>query len=93
MEPHLPTLIPFLFDSLKHEKVNIVRDLWRLRTRAHVSVVFQPLVRSIACWTLGRYSAWCIPEEDDPEHKQRFFEPTIQGVSRSSRGPVLLPNV
>lgn len=41
-------------------------------------------MRSIACWTLGRYSAWTIPEEGDVEHKTRFFEPTIQGVSERS---------
>ena len=41
----------------------------------------QPLVRAIACWTLGRYSAWCIPLDDSPpDHKTRFFEPTIQGL-------------
>lgn len=27
MEPHLPTLLPFLFDSLKHEKVRQDFDL------------------------------------------------------------------
>lgn len=41
----------------------------------------KPLVRSIACWTLGRYAGWCTqPVSDD--HKQRFFVPTLEGLLR-----------
>lgn len=39
----------------------------------------QPLVRSITCWTLGRYSAWCAGD-GSPEHLQQFFVPTLEGL-------------
>ena len=38
----------------------------------------QPLVRSITCWTLGRYSTWCVGET--PEHQQQFFAPVLEGL-------------
>lgn len=38
----------------------------------------QPLVRSITCWTLGRYSSWCASET--PEHQQQFFMPVLEGL-------------
>lgn len=41
----------------------------------------KPLVRSIACWTIGRYSSWTIKEDATPEHKQQFFVPAMEGVS------------
>lgn len=40
----------------------------------------QALVRSIACWALGRYSGWCIPPNATPEHKQQYFVPVMNGV-------------
>lgn len=39
----------------------------------------QPLVRSITCWTLGRYSSWCAGN-DTPEHLQQYFVPTLEGL-------------
>ncbi|WFD03877.1 hypothetical protein MOBT1_002573 [Malassezia obtusa] len=39
----------------------------------------QPLVRSITCWTLGRYSSW-FAGECPPEHLQQFFVPTLEGL-------------
>lgn len=35
-----------------------------------------PLVRSITCWTLGRYSSWCA---DDPD-AQPYFAPVLEGL-------------
>lgn len=58
IQPHLPTLIPFLVNSLSDTK---------------------PLVRSIACWTLGRYSSWCIAEKT-AEHQRAFFLPVMEGL-------------
>ncbi|GAC74411.1 nuclear transport receptor Karyopherin-beta2/Transportin [Moesziomyces antarcticus T-34] len=58
IQPHLPTLVPFLINSLKDSK---------------------PLVRSITCWTLGRYSSWCVAAET-PEHQQQFFVPAMEGL-------------
>ncbi|PWN46719.1 ARM repeat-containing protein [Violaceomyces palustris] len=58
VQPHLPTLVPFLINSLKDTK---------------------PLVRSIACWTLGRYSSWCVAAET-PEHQQQYFIPAMEGL-------------
>ncbi|EIW80522.1 transportin-PC [Coniophora puteana RWD-64-598 SS2] len=41
----------------------------------------KPLVRSITCWTLGRYASWCTqPISDD--HKNQFFVPTMEGLLR-----------
>ncbi|KAF7798984.1 hypothetical protein EIP86_010213 [Pleurotus ostreatoroseus] len=60
IEPHLPTLIPYLIQTLNDPK---------------------PLVRSITCWTLGRYASWCTqPSSDD--HKNQFFVPTLEGLLR-----------
>ena len=38
----------------------------------------QPLVRSITCWTLGRYSSWCAGEA--AEHQQQYFVPVLEGL-------------
>jgi transportin-1 len=47
----------------------------------------KPLVRSIACWALGRYSGWCVPPNATDEHRQKFFVPTMEGVR--AVGPAL----
>ncbi|PLW35017.1 hypothetical protein PCASD_15334 [Puccinia coronata f. sp. avenae] len=39
------------------------------------------LVRSITCWTLGRYSSWIIaPGATSAEHKQTVFLPVMEGL-------------
>lgn len=60
VQPHLPTLIPLLVNTLNDPK---------------------PLVRSIACWTLSRYSSWCVATKTQ-EHQQAFFWPTMEGLLR-----------
>ena len=39
----------------------------------------EPVVRSITCWTLGRYSGWAA-HLDGPADKARFFEPMMEGI-------------
>ncbi|KAL2313475.1 Importin subunit beta-2 [Schizosaccharomyces pombe] len=41
----------------------------------------KPLVRTITCWTLGRYSKWasCLESEED---RQKYFVPLLQGLLR-----------
>ncbi|PWN39074.1 ARM repeat-containing protein [Ceraceosorus guamensis] len=39
----------------------------------------KPLVRSIACWTLGRYSSWTVGTRT-PEHQQQYFLPAMEGL-------------
>ncbi|KAH0829133.1 armadillo-type protein [Lanmaoa asiatica] len=41
----------------------------------------KPLVRSITCWTLGRYASWCTQPISE-EHKSRYFIPTMEGLLR-----------
>lgn len=41
----------------------------------------KPLVRSISCWTLGRYASWCAQGTTE-EHKNQFFIPTMEGLLR-----------
>ncbi|CDO74714.1 hypothetical protein BN946_scf184847.g22 [Trametes cinnabarina] len=41
----------------------------------------KPLVRSITCWTLGRYASWCTQPISE-EHKNQFFVPTLEGLLR-----------
>ncbi|TEB38110.1 ARM repeat-containing protein [Coprinellus micaceus] len=60
IEPHLPTLIPYLINTLNDSK---------------------PLVRSITCWTLGRYASWCTQPISE-EHKNNYFIPTMEGLLR-----------
>ncbi|KAF9012676.1 transportin-PC [Cyathus striatus] len=60
IEPHLPTLIPYLINTLNDPK---------------------PLVRSITCWTLGRYASWCVQPISE-EHKNLYFIPTMEGLLR-----------
>ncbi|CAG8640503.1 13232_t:CDS:10, partial [Acaulospora colombiana] len=60
MEPHLPTLIPFLVNMLSDAK---------------------PLVRSITCWTLGRYAGWYAQPQTD-EQRNMFFIPIMEGLLR-----------
>ena len=50
----------------------------------------KPLVRSIACWTIGRYSSWTIKEDATAEHKQQFFVPAMEGVRTASFSVVSL---
>lgn len=51
----------------------------------------RPLVRSITCWTLGRYASWTTqPISDD--HKQQYFIPTMEGVSWSLLRIVIMPS-
>ncbi|KAL8292224.1 hypothetical protein RQP46_001690 [Phenoliferia psychrophenolica] len=40
----------------------------------------KPLVRSITCWTIGRYSSWTIKDGATPEHKAQFFIPAMEGL-------------
>ncbi|KAI6131267.1 armadillo-type protein [Pisolithus thermaeus] len=41
----------------------------------------KPLVRSITCWTLGRYASWCTQPVSE-EHKNQYFIPTMEGLLR-----------
>lgn len=45
-----------------------------------LSLTTQPLVRSITCWTLGRYASW-IAQVTSEEHRVTYFVPTVEGVS------------
>ena len=47
---------------------------------AYLTLYPQPLVRSITCWTLGRYASWCTQPISE-EHKSLYFIPTMEGVS------------
>ncbi|KAI5479391.1 importin beta-2 subunit [Pseudohyphozyma bogoriensis] len=40
----------------------------------------KPLVRSITCWTIGRYSSWTIKVDATLEHKQQYFVPAMEGL-------------
>ncbi|THU89773.1 ARM repeat-containing protein [Dendrothele bispora CBS 962.96] len=60
IEPHLPTLVPYLINTLNDPK---------------------PLVRSITCWTLGRYASWTTQPISE-EHKSQYFIPTMEGLLR-----------
>lgn len=43
------------------------------------------LVRSITCWTLGRYSSWVVQvAKTDEQSKQQFFFPTMEGLLQLS---------
>jgi transportin-1 len=39
----------------------------------------EPVVRTITCWTLGRYSQWAA-ELADPAQEQAFFVPMMEGL-------------
>ncbi|KAJ7761669.1 hypothetical protein B0H16DRAFT_1884214 [Mycena metata] len=41
----------------------------------------KPLVRSITCWTLGRYVNWTTQSISE-EHRNQYFVPTIEGLLR-----------
>ncbi|KAF5375543.1 hypothetical protein D9615_009146 [Tricholomella constricta] len=41
----------------------------------------KPLVRSITCWTLGRYASWTTQNVSE-EHKNQYFIPTMEGLLR-----------
>ncbi|KAG8926361.1 hypothetical protein FRC03_004321 [Tulasnella sp. 419] len=41
----------------------------------------KPLVRSIACWTLGRYAHWCTQFETE-EQRNLYFVPAMEGLLR-----------
>ncbi|KAH8920466.1 Transportin-PC [Atractiella rhizophila] len=40
----------------------------------------KPLVRSISCWTLGRYVSWCVGDAEEKEHFQKYFVPVLEGL-------------
>ncbi|KAJ7503141.1 armadillo-type protein [Mycena galericulata] len=41
----------------------------------------KPLVRSITCWTLGRYASWTTQPISEA-HKNQYFVPTMEGLLR-----------
>ncbi|TIB71126.1 hypothetical protein E3Q24_02480 [Wallemia mellicola] len=41
----------------------------------------KPLVRSISCWSLGRYSSWSV-QPLSVEHRNNYFVPTMEGLLR-----------
>ncbi|AEO56756.1 hypothetical protein MYCTH_2302024 [Thermothelomyces thermophilus ATCC 42464] len=41
----------------------------------------EPVVRTITCWTLGRYSSWAA-NLVDPAQKQAYFVPMMDGILR-----------
>ncbi|CAE6461862.1 unnamed protein product [Rhizoctonia solani] len=41
----------------------------------------KPLVRSITCWTLGRYASWCTSNPNE-EHRNKYFVPAMEGLLR-----------
>lgn len=45
----------------------------------------KPLVRSITCWTIGRYANWCVTQEG--EAKEKFFVPVLEGLLRMVLDP------
>jgi transportin-1 len=47
---------------------------WLIGTLQHK----KSLVRSITCWTLGRYSSWIVSAAAS---KEQHFIPTMEGVS------------
>lgn len=79
IEQHLPILMGLLINSLADPKVRYRRRA-ELRGPGTDLHVLQPLVRSITCWTIGRYSSWTIKEGATPEHKGQFFVPAMEGV-------------
>jgi transportin-1 len=72
LEQHLPQLVPWLLGTLTNPKV-------RYSPFDHQSANSKALVRSITCWTLGRYSSWCVKAL--PEDHTKFLLPTMEGVS------------
>ncbi|TPX42334.1 hypothetical protein SeMB42_g05170 [Synchytrium endobioticum] len=43
----------------------------------------KPLVRSITCWTLGRYSRWTVhpsSEVNSDDHQRTYFHPLVEGL-------------
>ena len=85
IEPHLPTLVPFLISTLDDAKVSLTSLFIELiaQTTRLISLPFsfyeQPLVRAITCWTIGRYSSWCV--NTPAETQAMFFLPAMEGVS------------
>lgn len=77
--PHLPELVPYLLNNLNDPKVRVNFHIMnRFELVLTTSNLSQPLVRSITCWTLGRYSQWIVYGQQNPEAHKRFFEPLIQ---------------
>ncbi|ORY98161.1 armadillo-type protein [Syncephalastrum racemosum] len=37
----------------------------------------KPLIRSITCWALGRFSRWCVKQAATPQGRTAFFEPVL----------------
>ncbi|KAG0182044.1 hypothetical protein DFQ28_001171 [Apophysomyces sp. BC1034] len=40
----------------------------------------KPLIRSIACWAIGRFSQWIVEQAATPEGRGTFFEPVLFGM-------------
>jgi len=45
----------------------------------------KPLVRSIACWTIGRYANWCVSQEG--EGREKYFVPVLEALLRMVLDP------
>ncbi|KAJ3072208.1 hypothetical protein HDU98_004050 [Podochytrium sp. JEL0797] len=61
-----------------------LRDLTKFMLQCLQDV--KPLVRSITCWTLSRYSRWIvygpdlIPQSKEQNHEELYFHPCLQGL-------------
>ncbi|KAI7864176.1 armadillo-type protein [Spinellus fusiger] len=40
----------------------------------------KPLVRSITCWAMGRFSSWYVEQCQTPEGRRTFFEPVLYNL-------------
>ncbi|KAI8376232.1 armadillo-type protein [Radiomyces spectabilis] len=40
----------------------------------------KPLIRSITCWAIGRFSRWCVDQCVTPEGRGTFFEPVLYSL-------------
>jgi hypothetical protein len=85
--PHLPTLVPLLLSTLADPKVRaFLRQAGLASSSADPTLwlpLVQPLVRAITCWTLGRYSSWCVNASTTAEAQAQFFLPTMEGLLKA----------
>lgn len=42
----------------------------------------KPLVRSITCWTIGRYSSWIVEQVNVENGRDAYFVPVLEGLLR-----------
>lgn len=81
MQPHLPDLFTFLFEAVSDQRCHPVSLIPSSCLQCLKDT--KPLVRSITCWTLGRYTSWVVHMQEPDKYLVPLMEALLQALSET----------